>query len=135
MEHSRPEFIILEEFSKLLREVAELRREVVELRLDNKRLKEESYVRNSGLKDFKVEKPDVGFTPVPEGKSRVSYPMVLLAPEMFTVLSSVLERLVFLSESRIREHGSAWHGYAWYSESFDLCISDIRAIISKVRGE
>ena len=200
MEYSRPEFIVLEEFGKLLREVAELR-------LENERLKEESYVRYSGLKDYKVEKPDVPskdygvvesslfaaapdlldsleracrilqfdliyflngtewrfktdrscelrkvavdkamaaikkaygiglerFVPVSEAKS--ADPLVSLAPEMYLVLCSVLERLVILSESRLKEHGSAWYGYAWYPESFDMCISDIRAVVEKVKRD
>lgn len=199
MEHSRPEFVVLEEFGKLLREVAELR-------LENERLKEESYVRYSGLKDYKVEKSDVPskdhgvessllasapdlldsleracrilqfdliyflngaewrfktdrsyelrkdaveramaairkaygiglerFVPVSEAKS--VDPLVSLAPEMYSVLCNVLERLVILSESRLKEHGSAWYGYAWYSESFDMCISDIRAVVEKVKRE
>lgn len=200
MEHSRPEFVVLEEFGKLLREVAELR-------LENERLKEESFVRCSGLKDYKVEMPDVPFkdygvvesslfaaapdlldsleracrilqfdliyflngtewrfktdrsnelrkvavdkavaairkaygiglerfVPVSEAKS--VDPLVSLAPEMFFVLRSVLDKLVILSESRLKEHGSAWYGYAWYPESFDMCISDIRAVINKAKGE
>lgn len=119
MEHSRPEFIVLEEFSKLLREVAELR-------LENERLKEESYVRYSGLKDF---------VSVSEDKSSDAFISInKVAPEMYSVLCSVLDRLVVLSESRIKENGSAWFGYAWYPESFDMCICDIRAVVEKVRG-
>jgi len=209
MEHSRPEFIVLDEFAKLLREVAELR-------LENERLKEtidNINSRPSVIKPsvIKVENnkshydviesslfsaaPDLlssleatcrilqfdlvysfdgtewrskpvcsnearkvavdkavsairraygigleRFVPVSSVKSSdkssdINLSLNKMAPEMFTVLSSVLKRLITLSESRIMEHGSAWHGYAWYSESFDLCISDIRAIISKVRGD
>ena len=53
---------------------------------------------------------------------------------MYSVLCSVLDRLLILSESRIKENGSAWFGYAWYPESFDTCICDIRAVVEKVRG-
>ena len=119
MEPSRPEFIVLEEFSKLLREVAELR-------LENERLKEESYVRYSGLEPF---------VPVFEDKPSDTFISInKVAPEMYSVLCSVLDRLLILSESRIKENGSAWFGYAWYPESFDTCICDIRAVVEKVRG-
>ena len=201
MEHSRPEFIVLDEFAKLLREVAELRHE-------NGRLKETIYDMDSRPKVSKVKEdvifkekdygvvesslfaaaPDLlssleatcrilqfdliyflngtewrfktdrscelrkdavdkavaairkaygigleRFVPVSEAKS--VDPLVSLAPEMYSVLCSVLERLVILSESRLKEHGSSWYGYAWYPESFDKCICDIRAVVEKVKRD
>lgn len=108
-DHSRPEFLILEEFSKLLREVAELR-------LENQRLKEDY--------DYKCR---ARFCDTDQSTDK-------MAPQMFLVLNDVLERLVTLSKSRVKEHGSAWHGYAWYPESFDSCINDIQEVINRVKG-
>jgi len=109
MEHSRPEFLILEEFSKLLREVAELR-------LENRRLKEDY--------DYEFR---TRFCEVDQSMDK-------MAPQMFLVLSDVLERLTTLSETRVKEQGSAFYGYAWYPESFDLSIKDIKEVIDKVKG-
>lgn len=109
MEHSRPEFLILEEFCKLLREVAELR-------LENERLKEDYDY------EFRARFSDTDQS------------MDKMAPQMFLVLSDVLERLITLSESKVKEHGSAFYGYAWYPESFDLSIKEIQEVIDKVKG-
>jgi hypothetical protein len=109
MEHSSPEFLILEQFSKLFLQAAELR-------LENDRLKED-YDNELGDRSFDTNKS-----------------MNEMAPQMFMVLNDVLAKLVTLSETRVKEHGSAFYGYAWYPESFDSCIKDIQEVINKVKG-